>query len=304
MDGITLLIEEKIGISPALQNQIFKSLFIIIIMFVLFGVLKRVLYRVIGNNKTYYRVKKSISYIIGTFAVLLVGRIWFEGVQSVTTFLGLFSAGLAIAMKDLIMNVAGWLFILWKGPFRVGDRIEIGDVSGDVIDIQVLDFTLMEIQNWVEADQSTGRIVHIPNSEIFEGPIYNYSKGIPFIWNEIPINITFESDWEKAKEILQDISNRHGELINDVAEKSIEDASRKFMIFNAKLKPTVYTSMNENGVLLTLRYMCSYRKRRDSTEKIVEEILSSFKKYPEIEFAYPTQRVYDRPTENKRKKSS
>lgn len=293
-------IDREIGIPASLQAQIFRTLLIIIIMAIVYRFIRKILYRTIDNSKTYYRTKKTIGYVFVAIGFILIGRVWFKGVQSLTTFLGLFSAGLAIAMKDLIMNIAGWIFIIWKGPFRVGDRIEIGEISGDVIDIQIFEFALMETRNWVKADQSTGRIVHIPNIMIFREALFNYSKGIPFVWDEIPIRVTYESNWKKAKSILEDIANRYGESISEEAEISIKEASRKFMIFNAKLYPTVYTSIdNENGITLTIRYMCAYRNRRDSSEKIYEEVLNSFKNHEDIEFAYPTQRVYDRPREKK-----
>lgn len=164
-----------------------------------------------------------------------------------------------------------------------------------MIDIKLFEFAIMETNGWVDADQSTGRIVYVPNSVVFSEATFNYSTGIPFIWNEIPIHITHESDWEKAKEILEGIGMRHGESISEKAEKSIKEASKKFMLFNARLDPTVYTSINvANSITLTIRYLCSYRQRRDSAEEIYEDVLRAFSKHDDIEFAYPTQRVFDR----------
>ena len=117
------------------------------------------------------------------------------------------SAGLAIALKDMLSDLAGWVFILWRKPIEVGNRIQIGENSGDVIDVRPFQFTILEIGNWVKADQSTGRIIHIPNGSVFLQPLCNYDMGFKFIWNEIPVMITFDSDWEKAKEILQVIAN-------------------------------------------------------------------------------------------------
>ena len=197
-------------------------------------------------------------------------------------------------MKDLIMNIAGWLYIIWKGPFKVGDRVEIGGVSGDIIDIQLFKFTLMEIGNWINADQSTGRLVHVPNNNIFNNPLFNYSRGIPYVWDEIPIYVTHESNWKKAKKILEDIANKYGETISEKAEISIKEASRKFMIFNAKLHPVVYTSIhNRNSITLTVRYLCGYRNRRESSERIYEDILEQFAEHSDIVFAYPTERLYN-----------
>lgn len=253
------------------------------------------MYKTIEDSKTYYRSVKVVSYIFVLLTILVIGRIWFRGMQSIITFVGLFTAGLAIAMKDLILNIAGWAYIIWKRPFRVGDRIEIEEIIGDVIDIEVFEFAMMETNNWVNADQSTGRIVHIPNSKILMQPLFNYSKGIPFIWNEVEIYVTFESNWKKAKKILEEIAVKYGEKISEKAETSIQNASKKFLLFNAKLEPTVYTSVHhKNSITLTIRYMCSYRKRRDSSQKIYEEVLERFNQHQDIEFAYPTERVYDR----------
>lgn len=305
MDYIADWIQKEIGIPPPIQVQVFRTIFIIVIMVILYQFTKRILYKSIDDSKTYYRSKKAASYIVVTLTFILVGRVWFKGVASITTFLGIFTAGLAIAMKDLILNIAGWLYILWKRPFRVGDRIEINGVSGDVIDVQIFEFAIMETRNWINADQSTGRIAHIPNRSIFDKPIFNYSKGIPYIWDEIPIYITFESNWKKAKKILEEIALKYAESISERAESSIKEASRKFVIFNAKLEPTVYTSIdNENCVTLTIRYMCSYRKRRDSSQKIYEEVLDNFNLHEDIQFAYHTQRVFDRPRDEEYQKNN
>lgn len=295
MTQIQALLEAELGLGPSLQVQIFKSLMIIIVLAIAYRVVRKLLYRTIKDIKTYYRVKKTGGYVFIALGFILVGRVWFMGIQSVTTFLGLFSAGVAIAMKDLIMNIAGWAYIIWKGPFNVGDRIEIDGISGDVIDIQLFEFALMETRNWVDADQSTGRIVYIPNSRVFNDALFNYSRGIPYVWEEIPIYVTFESNWKKAKAILLEIAKQHGESISEEAEASIKEASRKFMIFNAKLDPTVYTSIhNKNGITLTIRYLCAYRNRRDSSQRVYEKILDRFLVEKDIEFAYPTERVYDR----------
>lgn len=295
------LIKENTGIGPDIQIQIIKTIIIILIMSLIYSSLKRILYKVIDDTKIYYRTKKITSYIMVLFSMILIGRIWFLGVSSVTTFVGLFSAGVAIAMKDLIMNIAGWGYILSRTPFRVGDRIEIEGVSGDVIDIKLFDFTLMEIGNWINADESTGRRVTIPNRDIFNNPLFNYSQGIPYIWSEIEIGITFESNWRIAKTLLQEIANKHGEKISKVAEESFREAAKNIMILHTQVEPTVYTASNDNGVMLTIRYMCCYNNRRSVKQKIWEDVLTAFEKHSDIEFSYPTQRVYYRPGEFKHK---
>lgn len=189
------------------------------------------------------------------------------------TFLGLASAGLAIALRDPVINLAGWAFILWRRPFDVGDRIQIGEHAGDVIDVRIFQFTLMEIGNWVAADQSTGRIIHVPNGRIFSEVLANYSKGFQYIWNEIPVLVTFESDWEKAKALLQEIADRHAAHLSQSAEERVRRAASRFMIKYSQLTPTVYTQVEASGVLLTIRYLCEPRWRRSSAHAIWEDVL-------------------------------
>lgn len=249
--------------------------------------------------KIRYRWKKTSLYVSFIVTAILVGRLWLEGVGSLVTYFGILSAGLAIALKELVANFVGWAFILWRRPFEVGDRVQIGDLAGDVIDLRIFQFTLLEIGNWVDADQSTGRVVHVNNGRIFSDNLANFSKGFQYIWNEVPVLVTFESDWRKAKQILHDIAARHGAEMSHAAEERLRQAARKFMIFYTKLTPTVYTSVRDCGVLLTVRYLCDPRKRRATEQAVWEDILDAFAAAEDIDFAYPTQRFYDNVVEGK-----
>jgi len=228
-----------------------------------------------------------------------VGREWFTGIQSIATIVGLISAGLAIALQDIIKSIAGWVFILWRKPFSVGDRIQVGNHAGDVIDIRIFQFSLMEIGNWVDAEQSTGRVIHIPNSAVWSETVANYSGGFEYIWNEIPILVTFESNWVKAKNIILEITEKHAVQVGGEAEKRIKEASKRYMIFYSTLTPTVYTSVRNSGILLTIRYLIEPRKRRATEQLIWEDVLRSFAECDDIDFAYPTQRFFDNRLEGK-----
>jgi small-conductance mechanosensitive channel len=229
--------------------------------------------------------------VLYTTAIFLIGGIWVEAFRSVATFFGLLSAGVAIALRDQIANLAAWLFIAWERPFQVGDRVQIGSLAGDVIDQRAFLFTLLEIGNWVDADQTTGRVVHVPNGKIFTEPLVNYNQGLEYIWNEVSVTVTFESNWRKAKSILEEIAERHGRALSEEEERQVLSAVRRFMIHFSTLKPIVYTSLKEHGVRLTLRYICDPRRRRGSAEKIYEEILSEFARHGDIAYAYPTHRI-------------
>lgn len=242
------------------------------------------------DMKLRYNWSRVVSYTSAGFGIIIVGQIWLDGIGSIVTYLGLLSAGIAIALKDPITNITGWLFILWNRPLETGDRIQLGNHSGDVIDINFFNFTVMEIGNWVDADQNTGRIIHIPNGKIFIETLANYGKGFEYIFNEIPVLITFESEWEKAKKILEKIAKDFGAHPTRAAEIEIKKASQKFLIQKQKLDPVVYTKVADSGVLLTVRYLCAPKNRRDTEQEIWEEILKEFDLEPKIELAYPTIR--------------
>ncbi len=281
-----------------LESKIFYTLLAIVVFWL---IRKLVLAALLRDREVQvqYRIRKTVAYITYPLAFLVIGRIWFAGFQALSTYLGLLSAGLAIALQTPLVNLAGWAFILWRQPFKVGDRIQLGDDRGDVIDQRIFMFSLMEIGNWVDSDQSTGRVIHIPNGKIFNEVLANYSQGFEYIWNEIPVLVTFESDWRKAKQLLSEIAQSHGTHLSGSAANKLREAAKKFMIFYSKLTPAVYTTVKDCGVMLTIRYLCEPRKRRGSEQDIWEDILDAFAAHDDIDFAYPTQRYYINETEGK-----
>ncbi len=292
MERITNWITHITKLAPWVQGNLFASITIILILWVIRILVAVLLWRGTDDVRVRYRWRKRSNTVTVILGCVLVGRVWFEGIQTVATFLGLLTAGLAIALKDLVTGIAGWIFIMWRRPFSVGDRIQIGRDAGDVIDVRIFKFTLMEIGNWVNADQSTGRVLHIPNGLVLSEVISNYSKGFQYIWNEIPVLVTFESDWKKAKGLLQQIVEKHAEDLRQSAEQQIAEASRRFMISYSVLTPAVYTSVSDSGVLLTIRHLCEPRTRRGISQTIWEDILNRFATHTDINFAYPTQRFF------------
>ena len=222
MKNLMAWIQETIGLSPEVQTKIFASLMFTLVLWILYSLIIKIVWRRTENVRTLYSWRKNSGYIVIVLGVFLIGRLWFSGFQSIATYLGLLSAGIAIALKDVVSNFAGWLFIISRRPFSVGDRIQIGNHAGDVIDTRFFQFTLMEIGNWVNADQSTGRIIHIPNGMVLSEVLANYSKGFQYIWNEIPVLITFESNWKKAKKMLQKIADKDAEQLSKAAEKILK----------------------------------------------------------------------------------
>jgi small-conductance mechanosensitive channel len=267
-------------------ERFLATVLVIIVFTILFRILKMYLHKSIHNAVTYYKVKTSIGYFLFIISIIMIITIW-VGIQfsNASTYLGLASAGIAFALRDIFLNLASWLLIIWKKPFTIGDRIQVGTVAGDVIDQNVFYLTLMEIKNWVNGEQSTGRIIHVPNSKVFSEPVANYSKGFQYIWNEITVNLTIDSNWKKAKTLLQSILTEQTSHLTEEAVNKVHNASRKYMIYYNKLTPTVYTNVANNQVQLSLRYLCEPRNRRNSEHEIWEQILTTFKEEQDLRFS-------------------
>ena len=293
-------LQSRLGLSPELEARLLGTLVTVMGLWLLHRLALALVYRRVRDPWIRYRWRKSSTYALLATGIVIVGRMWFAGVQALATFLGLVGAGLAIALKDPVSNLAGWAFIMWRRPFEVGDRVQVGPHAGDVIDLGLFQFTLNEIGVWVDADQSSGRIIHIPNGQVFTEPIANYDKGFKYIWNEVPVLVTFESDWRKAKQILTKIAVQHAQHLTAGAEQELLTASRQYVINYTKLTPIVYTRVVQTGaVQLTIRYLIEPRKRRGTEHAIWEDVLTEFARCPDIELAYQTTRSFKRTDEGK-----
>ncbi|MEQ9309318.1 MAG: mechanosensitive ion channel [Balneolaceae bacterium] len=290
---------EYIENSPDLTASVIETIGVIFFLWLVRLITLRVIVKSSESKRTHYKWRKNLTYITTFVGLLIIGRIWFEGIGSLATFLGLLSAGIAIALKDPVTDLAAWLFIIWRRPFDVGDRIELEGARGDVIDVRPFKFTILEIGNWVNADQSTGRVIHIPNHQVFTGQLANYTSDFMFIWNEIQVLVTFESDWKKAKEILSEIVTEVSSDFIESAKQQIAKASKSYLIEYRYLTPIVYTEVKASGINLSVRYLTDPRRRRGTSQLIWEQVLEDFQKYDNIDFAYPTIRYYNNPTEGK-----
>ncbi len=282
---------EELTSSPVFLQIVF-SLVAIVVTYLITLTIVHIINKTVKDLKRKYTLRKFTAYIATFICILAIILIWIKSAASVTTIISVLAAGLTLALHQPITSIAGWLLILVRRPYETGDRIAIGDISGDVIDIRLFYTSILEIGNWVDADQSTGRIIHCPNGKVFTEPIFNYTRGFEYIWNEIKIVVTFESNWKKAKDIILDIGSKDYMDQGEKVRGKIERMSRKYMIHYGKLTPIVWTKIVDFGVELTLRYLTEARKRRSTQDAICQDILDKFNKEPDIDFAYPTYRIY------------
>lgn len=300
MNQLAEWLSSSTGFNPDLSWKLIASAITLVLLWGARALILSIAWRRNDDVRIRYSWRKVTGYVSVALGFFIIGRIWLTGFQTFMTFAGLVSAGIAIALKDTLANIAGWVFIVWRRPFVMGDRVQIGELVGDVIDIRVFQFSLLEVGGWVDADQSTGRVVHVPNGMLMTTPLANFSAGFEYIWNEIPVLVTFESDWRKAKDILLKIGVEHAENLSEKAGAKLRETSKKFMIFYQTFTPTVYTAVRDSGVMLTIRYLCHPRQRRGSTQGIWEDVLDQFAAEPDIDFAYPTRRFFDNSLESSR----
>lgn len=285
---------DKFNLNTEVAEKLFFTLLALIILYLVRVFTLKIIFQRIDDEQYEgrYLWKRGVKNVYYILVIIVLALIWFERIGSIATFLGLVSAGIAIALQDPLVNLAGWLFIIVRKPLKLGDRIQINGIAGDVIDVRFFQFTINEINNWVDADQSTGRIIHIPNGFVFKHAQANYNQGFPHVWNEIGVLVTFESNWKKAEELLDKIAKEHAEKFSLSARKKLLEASKQFMIFYRTLTPIVYVSVKDSGVMLTMRYLVQPRKRRSSEDLIWRDVLNAFAQHNDIDFAYPTNRIY------------
>ncbi|MDP8265915.1 MAG: mechanosensitive ion channel [Candidatus Aceula meridiana] len=274
-----------------MQQKFIQTVLVMVLCYFLIFILVRISNRRVKNIKARHILRKNIIYIVNIFLILFIILIWIKNIGSITIFLGVASAGIALALQEVILSMAGWFLILIRRPFEVGDRIELGGVKGDVIDIRLFQTSLLEIGNWVDADQSTGRIVNVPNSFVFKRELYNYNRGFEFIWNEIPLLLTFESDWMRGKEIILTHAQKQAEGMENIVKNAIDRMAHHYMIYYQKFSPIVYVNIKDSGVELTLRYLTEAKRRRSTEDELCRLILEDFEKESKVNFAYPTYRI-------------
>src|SRR5580704_5869883 len=244
-----------------------------------FHLLEQTLPRRFGRADARYKVRKFVVFT-GYLAILLFLAILFEDRLGRLSFaLGVAGAGVAVALQDVLASIAGAFSIGFSRLYTVGDRVQIGDTRGDVIDIDLLRTTLMETGNWVSKDLYNGRVVRIPNSAVLKGTVFNYSQGFQFIWDEIKVQFTNTSDCQFAREMLLRVAK---ESIGDYlieAQVSWKYISDNFRIANSSLEPIVTLVVNNGLPEFSLSYVVDYTKRTAKQDelftKIVEEVAQS-----------------------------
>lgn len=266
----------------------------IAVIWLIIKALQKNLFSKIKDSDNRYRAKKFSGFIGYFLTILFITIVFSDKLGGLTVALGVAGAGIAFALQEVIASFAGWLAIMFGGFYKSGDRVQLGGIKGDVMDIGVLRTTIMETGQWVDGDLYNGRIVLVANSFVFKEPVYNYSGEFPFLWDEIKIPIQYGSNYSKVKEMLLNVGK---EVIGDLSEKSLSkwhSLETKYRIENAQTEPLVSLIANDNWVEFTLRYVVNYKKRRVTKTELFSRILSLVDATDgEINFASATFQLVD-----------
>lgn len=272
--------------------RLFLSVLAITLIYSIFSLMLDTIFRKkITDTRTRYTATKVISVLEIVLMAIIIARIWIEDFSTLVVFFGIIGAGVAIALQDVFKNFAGSITIILAGTYTVGDRIEIDGRYGDVMDIGIMNTTLMEIRGWVDGDQATGRLTIVPNGKVIATPVNNYTKDHSFMWDEIRIPVTYQSDWKRATEIITTIARRETEEINRRAESEIERIGEKYYLPKRDIEPAVYVRITDNWILLSLRYVTYVRERRIMYARLNRLILEAFEQEPDIVVASATMDI-------------
>ena len=284
----------------SLLQKVLLSLAVVIGLFIARYAFRRFVARRTTDPALRYRWSKTSGYVMWGLIILMIVVIWLEGFGNMATVVAILGAGLAIALRDPIVDLGGWAYIVWRRPLRVGQRVGIDGVRGDVVDIGPFVFSMLELGDGISGPrQSTGRIIQVPNAFIFTHKLINDNMAFEFIWHEIPVVVTFESNWQKAKGVLEEIVQRHAGDFGPAAEEQVRMANDQFMVRTGAMRPVVFTRVVDIGVELTMRFLCEVRQPRVMEHIIWEDVLAVFADEPDIDFAYPTTRLYNNRAEGK-----
>ncbi|UWZ58593.1 mechanosensitive ion channel [Dactylosporangium aurantiacum] len=233
-----------------------------------------------GDPYNRYYLRKAVHYGVAVVLVIALAVVWRPFAGRIGVVLGLAAAGVAFAMQDVIGAVAGWVSILTGRQFRVGDRVQMGGVHGDVLDISPLRTKILEIgsarseTSWVRGRQYTGRVVSVSNKAIFSEPVYNSTAALDYLWEELTVPVRHGDDWRLAERILREeaqwASSSQG------AREAIEQMRRRYPVGRADVEPRVFVRITDDWVELAARFVVQVRNARAVKDDMSRRVLDRF----------------------------
>ena len=267
-----------------------------VIAWLIYRAIEQVLKQRIKDQSNMHMMRTITRNALFFASGLMILVIWLGAGSNLSVAMGILGAGIAFASQEVIGSFTGYINIISSSIYRIGDRVRIGDVTGDVIDISILRTTVMEIGEWVKADQYTGRIVTIANRTIFSAPVYNYTQHWGYLWDEITLPVTYKSNWQQAAEIMHKHGHEYTEELQLDAETGLSRMMERFPLQPTLVEPTIYLTMTDNWVEITLRYIVKARERRSVKAQLHRELLQHFEATDDITIASTTVEIVGFPS--------
>jgi small-conductance mechanosensitive channel len=269
-----------------------------VVMAVLVYLLTRVVRRLLRNHiedvNRRHIFQKYVRYFAATLLLVSGAALFADSLAGLGTVLALLLAGVAVALQDVLKSVVGWLYVSGRSGIEVGSRIQVSGVEGDVVDIGVLKTTVLEVGNLVYGRQSTGRLVTIPNYRLLSENVHFQGTTNPWLWQEVRVTITFESNWQRAEEVLRQAGEEmHAELAPQLGA-GFHRLEQRYAFKYGTLTPIVYLMISGTGVEMTLRFLTAVRRHRGSIDRVSRRILTLLSQEPSVELAHPTYRMFRR----------
>ncbi len=242
----------------------------------------------VRDPREHYRKKSFLSTILTVAAGIAIIILWARLFHNRGTFFGLIGAGVAVALREPLLSILSRLAIFAGHIYTAGDRIEVEKMRGDVIDIGFFYTRLLEIGNWLGGDQVTGRIVQISNAQVFGKPVFNYTRNFAYIWDEVCLPITYDSNMQEATRILTDVGSEYTKDFLQGAQQEMEHMQRYFLVPKFELDPQVYVKITSNWLQLTMRYIVEPKKRRAASSFIYTEVFNRVHQRDDIQIASET----------------
>lgn len=242
-----------------LLKRILITFIIIVIAFILYRIISYFINKYVKDGKKGSFITRVVRLIIILIAIFFVFRAWLHSEHSLLIAIGILFAIVSLSLKDLIVNIAAWAYILSTKIINHGDRIEIDGVKGDVHEIDLFQIYILEMGNILDSSLPSGRIVSIPNKFIFEKKVYNYSRNSDFIWQEAYVTIPFDYDREKALKVAGQASyDAYLDIKAEFDDEKLESLEKMSDLMDSTEKPLIRADYDVNGVRIYVRYFTHY----------------------------------------------
>ena len=271
--------------------KLFFSLVVLLLTFGINRIASRSLQASVKVSTHVHTLRMLVRNTVFTVGGVVILAIWLGFGSNFTVAMGILGAGIAFASQEVIGSFAGYVNIVTGSLFHIGDRVCLGNVVGDVVDIGMLRTTLMEIGEWVRADQYTGRVVTIANRVVFSDPVFNYTQHWPYLWDEIMLPITYSSDWRLAGQIMLEHGREYTDDFQVQAQSIMTKLMKRYPIHETTVEPALYIVMTDNWIEMTLRYVVDPRARRRVKGELHNELLQHFELEKDITVASMTVEI-------------